>query len=180
MPKTTENPRLSERFNNALIFASRFHHKQIRKDENQTPYLAHLLTVSSLVLEAGGDELAAIAALLHDIVEDTECTFEMLEEYFGIEVAEIVKELSEDKSLEKSERKMKYAENILTASNRAVLISLADKLHNLRSIWSAPELLTEINKNFYWRLIQNLEKRLLNVESGYQHQEMVELFFQFW
>lgn len=181
MANYTNNPRLSNTFSEALCFAAKFHSNQIRKDKEEIPYLAHLLAVSSLVLEAGGDEIAVCGSLLHDIVEDTNCSIQTIEECFGGDVSLIVQELSEDKSLDKADRKMLYAKSILVISDRAVLVALADKLHNLRSMWSAPELITEINKRFYWELIQNLEKRLLsNAVAHLQHQEIVKLFFELW
>lgn len=162
MAKFTETPRLSFDFTDALEFAHRKHWKQIRKDEKQTPYIAHLLAVSSLVLEADGDEIAAIAALLHDVLEDTSCTVVELEEKFGAAVSAVVQQLSENKSLEKAERKLAYAKSVLEISDRAVLVSLADKLHNLRGIagGQAPELITEVNKVFYLELIRNLGARI--------------------
>jgi (p)ppGpp synthase/HD superfamily hydrolase len=62
-------PKLTHRFEQALVYAHRLHHKQTRKGGN-VPYISHLLSVAALVLEDGGDENEAIAALLHDAVED--------------------------------------------------------------------------------------------------------------
>jgi (p)ppGpp synthase/HD superfamily hydrolase len=79
---------LSSRFNEALIWAADLHQHQNRKT-SQTPYIAHLLSVAGLILESGGSEEQAIAALLHDSIEDQEVTFEEIARRFNPEVAEL-------------------------------------------------------------------------------------------
>jgi len=129
---------LTTRFQEALVYANRLHRHQVRKGSN-TPYIAHLLGVSSLVLEAGGDEDQAIAALLHDAVED-QGGAETLAEIrlrFGDHVAEIVDSCSDTDSIPKppwQERKECYIKHLQEASSESRLVSLADKLHNARSI----------------------------------------------
>ncbi len=135
---TTENPFLTHRFEQALIYASRLHRKQIRKGSN-VPYISHLLSVTALVIEDGGDEDETIAALLHDAVEDQggKATREVIFDMFGAKVAEIVDGCSDADTIPKSpwqERKQQYIDNLRGASASIRRVSLADKLHNARSI----------------------------------------------
>ncbi len=94
----TDKPRLSERFNDALVVTAELHSNQTRKGEDEIPYISHLLGVASLVLEAGGDEDMAIAALLHDAVEDQGGveTLELIRNKFGERVAHIVEGCTDD------------------------------------------------------------------------------------
>lgn len=165
MAEYTSDPRLGLKFGEALVFTNRWHLTQVRKDLEQTPYISHLLAVASMVLERGGDEDVAIAALLHDTVEDTECLPEYIEDMFGEEVLKIVLELSEDKSLSKLERKKAYAKSVEFMSEAAVLVSYCDKLHNLQSYCKSPELFGDFQKEFYQDLIPEYDKRILNVNE---------------
>jgi GTP pyrophosphokinase len=128
---------LTERFEEALIYAARLHAEQKRK-RSSVPYLAHLLGVTSLVLEDGGGENEAIAALLHDAVEDQGGldTLAEIEVRFGPEVAEIVDGLTDAYSDPKppwKERKEAYIASIRTANSAVVRVSLADKVYNART-----------------------------------------------
>jgi (p)ppGpp synthase/HD superfamily hydrolase len=161
MPETTNDPILTERFHHALYYASKAHVKQVRKGKKKVPYVSHLLAVCSIVLEQGGDEDEAIAALLHDLIEDVEgFTKRDIHVTFGERVADIVEELSEDKSLGKPACKIAYANSVLTMSESAVRISYGDKLHNLRCYAKAPELFKQEHKDFYRLLRPNYEQRL--------------------
>ena len=124
----------------ALDFAARKHSKQRRKGEAGEPYVNHLAEVARLVAEATGgkDTVAVLAALLHDAIEDTPTTREELEREFGREVADVVAEVTDDKSLPKAERKRLQVENAPRKSARARLIKVADKTSNLRSIAGSP------------------------------------------
>lgn len=129
---------LTERFEAALVYATRLHARQKRK-RSDVPYIAHLLGVTSLVLEDGGQEDEAIAALLHDAVED-QGGMESLEEIrqkFGPEVAEIVIALTDSYTDPKPpwrERKEAYIASIRSASPEAMRVSLADKVYNAHAI----------------------------------------------
>jgi HD domain len=120
--------------------AARWHVDQRRKGVAQEPYLNHLLEVASLVTDAtnGTDSNATIAALLHDVVEDTKVTAKTISDEFGTHVAEIVLEVSDDKSLPKDERKRLQVENAPKKSREAKLIKLADKTSNLRAVANSP------------------------------------------
>jgi (p)ppGpp synthase/HD superfamily hydrolase len=120
--------------------AARWHSNQRRKGIAQEPYINHLLEVASLVTEAtgGADPNLVIAAFLHDAIEDQGVTTEVLASEFGQHVAEIVMEVTDDKTLPKDDRKRKQVENAGKKSHKAKLIKLADKTSNLRTIASSP------------------------------------------
>ena len=128
---------LTDRFEQALILANQLHASQVRKGVG-TPYISHLLAVSSLVLENGGSENEVIAALLHDAVEDQggKSTLELIRSEFGNEVAAIVSGCSDADTIPKPpwrERKEAYLKHLANASPSVRLVSVADKLHNARA-----------------------------------------------
>jgi guanosine-3',5'-bis(diphosphate) 3'-pyrophosphohydrolase len=126
----------------ALMFAARKHADQRRKGAAAEPYVNHLADVALLVAEAtlGADAIVVVAALLHDTLEDTHTTREELEREFGPQVAAVVGEVTDDKSLAKAERKRLQVENAAFKSDRAKLVKIADKTSNLRSILESPPL----------------------------------------
>jgi GTP pyrophosphokinase len=134
-------PFLTRRFDLAFQLASGLHHQQVRKGSN-VPYIAHLMAVCALVLDTRGDEDQAIAALLHDAVEDQGglSTLDTIRRLFGERVAEIVKACSDSTSSNPNEkppwrqRKEAYLQHLTTATPDALLVSAADKLHNARTI----------------------------------------------
>ncbi len=123
-------------FVRALEFASRKHSMQRRKDADASPYINHPISlVSILAVEAGiHDPDVLCAALLHDTVEDTDTTGVELIEHFGSAIAEIVLEVTDDKSLEKQQRKRLQIEHAHSLSPAAGLVKLADKTANLRDM----------------------------------------------
>ena len=126
------------RFGEALAYASQLHALQKRK-RAKTPYVAHLLSVAAIVLEHGGDEDEAIAALLHDAVEDQGGipTLNEIQERFGAVVAEIVAGCSDADTIPKSPwraRKDAHLAHLPTASRSVQLVTAADKLHNARAL----------------------------------------------
>ncbi len=132
--------RLGPRFLRAFLFAAEKHSGQARK-ASTIPYIAHLMGVASLALEAGGDEDIAIAALLHDVVEDCGGA-PMLKEVrrrFGKHVAEMVDGCTDADTEPKPpwrERKEKYIRRLKTEAADTRLVSASDKLNNIRSIIS--------------------------------------------
>lgn len=129
---------LSDRFTDALTFATQLHAKQTRKGGG-IPYIAHLLGVSSIALEHGANEDEAIAALLHDAIEDQggAATREEIRRRFGDTVTEIVDGCTESDLTPKPpwiERKQAYIAHIPEASPSVLLVSASDKLHNARSV----------------------------------------------
>jgi (p)ppGpp synthase/HD superfamily hydrolase len=133
-----EPTHLSDRFREALDLAFELHKNQERKGSRE-PYFTHLISVAALVLENGGTENQAIAALLHDAVEDQGGlpTLERIKLNFGEEVADIVEGCTDAYTHPKppwKERKFDYLEKLKTASETILLVSLSDKVHNARSI----------------------------------------------
>lgn len=124
----------------ALDFAAKHHAGQRRKGARAEPYLNHLAEVARLAGEAtGGDDPELIAAaLLHDVVEDQEVTIAEVEAAFGADVAGLVAEATDDKSLPKAERKRLQVEHAPGRSARAKVLKLADKISNLRSLAADP------------------------------------------
>ncbi|KAL0227567.1 hypothetical protein RCL1_003711 [Eukaryota sp. TZLM3-RCL] len=120
----------------AAHFASLKHRDQRRKDTIKTPYVNHVLDVAKILsIEANiTDPNVLAAALLHDTIEDTDCSFDELVTSFGSKIASIVMECTDDKNLPKSERKRLQIETASKKSTEAKLVKLADKLSNLRSI----------------------------------------------
>jgi (p)ppGpp synthase/HD superfamily hydrolase len=131
--------KLTERFNQAMVYAAQLHANQVRKGNKNVPYISHLMAVSSIALEYGADEDQAIAALLHDAVEDQggKPTLEVIRQRFGETVAQIVDDCTDtDETIKPPWRKRKedyiaHLAHVLPASR---LVSCADKLHNARTI----------------------------------------------
>ena len=129
----------SEKIKQAEAFARECHAGQVRKGAAEEPYTVHLEEVVELVRSYGGNEEEICAAWLHDTVEDCPPTsFEDLESRFGIEVANVVRELTDDKSLAKAERKRLQVVNASHKSRSASLVKLCDKTSNLRAIANSP------------------------------------------
>ena len=134
---------LTDRFDRALLYATHVHGGQVRKGSS-TPYVAHLMAVSATVLEYGGDEDLAIAALLHDSVEDQGGAgrLEDVRNRFGQRVAKIVAACSDsmantaagEKKPDWHTRKTAYIKHLKTADEDILRVSLADKVHNVRAI----------------------------------------------
>jgi len=124
----------------AAHFAAQKHTRQRRKGEAGEPYVNHLLEVAELVSSAAAepDPHMVMAALLHDAIEDAGVTREDLVQRFGSDVADLVAEVTDDKSLPKMERKRLQVENAPHKSVRAQSIKLADKISNLRSMLNSP------------------------------------------
>lgn len=131
----------TERFQSALAFAHQVHKGQKRKGTG-IPYIAHILGVTAIAMEYGADEDQAIGALLHDAVEDGggEATLAYIREQFGENVADIVLGCSDSLVADPEdkqpwlERKESYLTHLESASPSVLLVSAADKLHNVRSI----------------------------------------------
>jgi hypothetical protein len=148
---------LTERFDAALLFASKLHRAQCRKGP-KIPYLGHLLAVAALVIEDGGSEDEAIAALLHDSIEDQGQNFHggrealraYIREQFGAQVAALVDACTDDEGFVKGaaatpeeertlwlRRKHEYVVSIETKTPEALRVTTADKIHNAESILDA-------------------------------------------
>jgi (p)ppGpp synthase/HD superfamily hydrolase len=144
-PERPPDPVLGDRFNEALAFAVELHANQARKG-TIIPYVTHLFSVCALVPEDGGTEDEAIAALLHDGPEDQggQAVLEEIRRRFGPEVAAMVDGLSDTMETPKPpwrQRKEAYLERLRREPESVLRISLADKLHNLRSVATDLELI---------------------------------------
>lgn len=129
---------LTGRFDEAFHYAHRLHGQQLRKGTS-IPYIAHLMTVAALVIEHGGDEDQAVAALLHDAAEDQggNATLEQIRSRFGNAVAQIVSDCTDAWTEPKPEwraRKEAYLAVLPAKPERSLLVSLADKTHNAEAI----------------------------------------------
>jgi (p)ppGpp synthase/HD superfamily hydrolase len=124
----------------AADFAARRHVSQVRKGAAREPYLNHLAEVAALLAESADapDATLVAAGWLHDTVEDTATEREELAEIFGEEIASLVAEVTDDKSLPKQERKRLQIETAPHKSPRAKALKIADKISNVRSLMVSP------------------------------------------
>ena len=142
-----------------IIYAANFaafkHRNQRRKDVEASPYINHPLALANVLTNEAGivDPIVICAALLHDTIEDTETTFAELQAEFGWAIASVVMEVTDDKALPKAERKRLQIVHAKTASRRARLVKLADKICNLRDLVTNPPAnwkLRRMRKYFDW------------------------------
>lgn len=150
----------------ALGFAARKHRDQRRKDREASPYINHPIDLADILVNEGGvtDGIAIVAAILHDTVEDTATTHEELVAEFGEEIASIVSEVTDDKSLPKAERKELQEKHAPHVSFRAQQVKLADKISNLRDIARSPPVSWDLERRrayFDWakRVVDGLRDR---------------------
>ncbi len=132
--------KLTERLRRAIDLAARLHNGQVRKTADVLPYISHPFAVAWIVAQYTDDEDSIIAALMHDTLEDVKgYTMEQLISDCGQRVADIVKGVSEEKSLPFEKRKQLYIETIKQGSLESMMICAADKIHNMRSMMEAAE-----------------------------------------
>jgi GTP diphosphokinase / guanosine-3',5'-bis(diphosphate) 3'-diphosphatase len=124
----------------ALAFASHAHRDQRRKGVDASPYISHPIALARILVVEGGidDPVVIAAALLHDTIEDCSVTKAELDARFGAEVAGVVNEVTDDKSLPKARRKELQVEYAAHISARAKLVKLSDKIANVRDIAERP------------------------------------------
>lgn len=151
--------RLSPVFEHALLFSLRAHEGQFRKG-NRAPYFSHPMAVSSLVMEYGGSEEQAIAALLHDTIEDCDVSASELEMEFGRVITKLVTDctepLSELGDHSWQERKEAYLAQVAQLSEESLLIVLCDKYHNLHSLWRD----LQLRGNVAWKIFREPQTKL--------------------
>lgn len=130
----------------AVAFAADKHRNQRRKDAEASPYINHPIALANVLANEGGvqDVTVLCAAVLHDTIEDTETTADELRALFGDQVASVVLEVTDDKTLDKAVRKQLQIEHAPHCSTQAKLVKLTDKISNLRDLlaslpanWSA-------------------------------------------
>ncbi len=139
-PMNTQPPTHSPRYDEALLWAAQLHRCQSRKGK-PVPYISHLIAVSGLVWEDGGSEDQAIAALLHDAIEDADQTHGSIAERFGVEVADIVRDCTDTAEgltgVVKEPwrlRKTRYLASLDHKSEGSLRVTAADKAHNARDM----------------------------------------------
>ena len=127
-------------FIQAVAFAADKHRNQRRKDAEASPYINHPIALANVLANEGGvqDVTVLCAAVLHDTIEDTETTADELRALFGDQVAAVVLEVTDDKSLDKAQRKQLQIEHAAHISPEAKLVKLADKICNLRDLLVSP------------------------------------------
>ncbi len=129
----------SYRIELALKAATVLHKNQVRKGNLPVPYVSHLFAVALIAADYTENEDVVVAALLHDTLEDTDYTAKELEEDFGGKVREIVEGVTEpqdhkEKQYSWRERKDHYSKHLKAAPEESLIVSAADKIHNMRSI----------------------------------------------
>lgn len=124
----------------ALVFAARKHRHQRRKDAEASPYINHPIALAAVLCNEAGivNPVVIAAALLHDTLEDTDTLPGELKREFGTQVAQTVREVSDDKTLSKIERKRLQIQHAPALSYEARLVELADKICNVRDMASSP------------------------------------------
>jgi len=123
----------------AVAFAAEKHRHQRRKDAEASPYINHPIALASLLKREGvGDVAILCAALLHDTIEDTNTTADELRVLFGEVITSVVLEVTDDKTLERAERKRLQVQHAHALSDRAKLVKLADKVCNVYDMVAAP------------------------------------------
>lgn len=131
----------------AASFAAHQHRDQRRKDVGASPYINHPLMLADILASEGSvtDTETVCAALLHDTIEDTKTTPDELRALFGAEIAALVQEVTDDKTLLKHERKLAQVEHAAHISDKAKLVKLADKITNLRDVVNSPPATGHLN-----------------------------------
>lgn len=154
----------------ALDFAARKHVAQRRKGVGEEPYINHLIEVVHLLAEAGADATVVAAGALHDVIEDTDATADVLTQMFGAEVSALVLEVTDDKSLSYAERKRRQVETAPHISARAKMIKLADKTSNLHSlVASPPKQWDEARRREYARWSREVAIHCFGVSAALDH-----------
>lgn len=170
----TFSPKISE----ALEFAAIAHKEQVRKGGAGAPYISHPAAVGLILARAAFPEPVIIAGILHDVIEDTKFTATDIEKQFGPEVAALVKEVSEDRSLIFADRKEQYVEHLKTASSGAKAVSAADLLANHTSVLILLERGEDpwtIFTGGHERTVAFWQRRLEATKVGFNHPLIAEL-----
>lgn len=153
----------------AASFAAYKHRNQRRKDVEASPYINHPLALARVLAEEGGvtDVATLCAALLHDTVEDTDTTIEELTSEFGEEVAALVADVTDDKTLPKAERKRMQVEHAAHINDKAKRVKLADKICNLRDVAANPPADWSLERRReYFDWAKSVIDRLRGVDAG--------------
>lgn len=118
----------------ACTFAANWHGSQTRKDAKKTAYITHPLTVASMLESVGCDETVIVGSILHDVLEDTDCTETDIMTTFDADILKLVLEVTHNTYLTREEKHQHLLKNLKKMSHNAVLIKIADRTHNLRDV----------------------------------------------
>jgi GTP diphosphokinase / guanosine-3',5'-bis(diphosphate) 3'-diphosphatase len=140
MPTSQKHPPDLALLVRAIGFAAEKHRNQRRKDKDASPYINHPIALADVLANEGGvtDITVLVAAILHDTIEDTETTEQELRQAFGDEITDTVLAVTDDKTLEKAERKRLQVVHAATLTDAAKLVKLADKICNVRDVAHHP------------------------------------------
>lgn len=152
----------------AVAFAAEKHRHQRRKDADASPYINHPIALANLLKREGVDDVAVLcAALLHDTIEDTNTTADELRVLFGEVITSVVLEVTDDKDLDRAQRKRLQVEHAHAVSERAKLVKLADKICNVYDMVAAPPATWTIErKREYLRWSKDVVDRLRGAHPG--------------
>lgn len=153
------NIKYTPQLEKAIRFACALHRKQIRRDSMQTPYTSHLFSTMIILSQYTKNQHYLIASLLHDTVEDTSYSIKQLEKDFGEKVKNIVLEVTDAPKKQRRkytwlERKELYLQNLSHASKGGLMVSCADKIHNLQSLINEYEIIG----NKLWKSFKHYPK----------------------
>jgi len=171
-----------ETIDRAVAYAAEKHASQFRQNDKNTPYVVHPIGVANYVMKIGGvyDPDIIIGALLHDVMDGTNATYEEITVYFGTSVAGYVREMTDDPSLSIKERRKKQIINAFHQSKGATVIKLADKLHNLHTLMKDPSKgWTPERLDNYFQWIQAVADNLPEV-NGPLKEEMHKTIANYW
>ncbi len=147
----------------ALLVCLEAHYGQFRKGGEDVHYSVHPIHMALILARTGVRQELVQAALLHDVVEDSaEWTIERVRAEFGAEVADIVEQLTEDKSLSWQERKQWAVDHVGRMCDDSVVVKAADKLHNLESL--AAQLEASEDREQVWRKFKGGRERTLQMD----------------
>lgn len=163
----TKNPSLIEKAAGIMVAA---HANQERKTDG-SPYIIHPMMVALKLAKLGFSDSVIAAALVHDVLEDTDFSKDQLREELGEEVFAIVKTVTEDNSLEWEERKQKYKEAVKNASEAVKAVSIGDKIHNLECLITGH---AEMGSQIWDKFNRGKEKKL------WFEKEMLKMFKETW
>ena len=167
-----KNPGETSRLLHAIRFAAEQHRDHRRKGKTAAPYINHPIAVAEQLARAGHEDNTDLlmAAVLHDVVEDTETEAEDLEALFGPKVTQFVMEVSDDKSLEAYERKKLVVRNIAEKSPEAQLIKLSDIVANVYDVIHHPPNWDDQRKGWYFDWCENVVDKIRGTHKDLEAQ----------
>jgi GTP diphosphokinase / guanosine-3',5'-bis(diphosphate) 3'-diphosphatase len=168
---------IAHRLMHAIRFAAEHHRDDRRKGATAAPYINHPIIVAEQLAAHGlGEDVELLmAAVLHDVIEDTDATFEELNSAFGQRVAEVVQEVSDDKTLEKEARRKVVVDTIAHKSLAARLVKLSDLIANVHDIVHHPPQWSQERKLNYLRWAGRIAEQVTGTHAGLEAALAAEL-----